>query len=67
MVGGRLPRRLFEAPDMARHVVGEFKPGKDVQSDDEWTDYIRSTAMGIYHPASTCKMGLIRWRWSTTL
>jgi choline dehydrogenase len=57
MVGGRLLRRLFEAPAMARHVVGEFKPGKEVRSDDEWAGYIRSTAMGIYHPAGTCKMG----------
>jgi choline dehydrogenase len=57
VTGAQLLRRLFEAPSMAGHVIGEFKPGKEVQSADEWTDYVRSTAIGIYHPAGTCKMG----------
>lgn len=57
VAGAQLLRRLFEAPSMAGHVVGEFKPGKEVQSEGEWTDYVRSTAIGIYHPGGTCKMG----------
>ena len=28
-----------------------------MQTDDEWRDYIRQSAIGIYHPAGTCKMG----------
>jgi choline dehydrogenase len=55
--GARFLRRIFETDPMARHVVSEFKPGPDVQSDDEWRAYIRETAIGIYHPAGTCKMG----------
>ena len=42
---------------MARHVVEEYSPGKTVQSDDEWRAFIRETAIGVYHPAGTCKMG----------
>lgn len=33
-------------------------PGPNVQSDDEWHGYVRESAMGIYHPAGTCKMGI---------
>ena len=42
---------------MARHVVEEYSPGKTVQSDDKWRAFIRETAIGVYHPAGTCKMG----------
>ena len=42
---------------MARHMVEKYSPGKTVQSDDKWRAFIRETAIGIYHPAGTCKMG----------
>ena len=32
-------------------------PGAEVQSDDEWYDYIRATAETVYHPSGTCRMG----------
>ena len=57
IAGAKRLRAIFEAPPMARHVLGEFKPGKEVQSDDEWAAYVRETSIGIYHPAGTCKMG----------
>ena len=38
-------------------VIGEFKPGRDVQSDDEWRAFVRETAIGFYHPAGSCRMG----------
>ncbi|QFR33895.1 GMC family oxidoreductase [Ancylobacter sp. TS-1] len=58
VIGAKRLRAIFEAPAMARHVLGEFKPGREVQSDDEWAAYVRETAIGIYHPAGTCKMGV---------
>ena len=48
---------MLETDPIAGYIVGEHLPGKDVQSDDEWSDYIRSNAIGVYHPAGTCKMG----------
>jgi choline dehydrogenase len=56
--GSRILRRIFQAPPMAGFVENEMAPGRNVQSDDEWADYIRRSAMGIYHPAGTCKMGV---------
>lgn len=34
-----------------------MKPGKEVQTDDEWAAYVRENASGSYHPCGTCKMG----------
>lgn len=39
-------------------MTGECKPGKDVQTDDEWIAYMRENASGSYHPCGTCKMGI---------
>ena len=33
-------------------------PGKAVQSDQEILEYIRKTALTVYHPVGTCKMGI---------
>ena len=57
ILGSRFFRTVLESEPIARYIVGEHLPGKDVQSDDEWTDYIRANAIGVYHPAGTCKMG----------
>ena len=57
ILGSRFFRTVFETEPIAGYIVGEHLPGKDVQSDDEWTDYIRAHAIGVYHPAGTCKMG----------
>ena len=36
----------------------EIFPGKDIKSDAEIDNYIRSTAITMYHPTSTCAMGV---------
>lgn len=53
----RFCRRVAESPAMARHVASEFRPGPDVQSDDEILSYLRDTATTIFHPSGTCAMG----------
>ena len=57
MVGGRFQRKIFQTEPMAQYVVKEQSPGNEVQTDDEWRAFIRESALGIYHPAGTCKMG----------
>ena len=36
----------------------EIAPGKSIQSDEELLAYIRKTAVTVYHPVGTCKMGI---------
>jgi choline dehydrogenase len=57
VTGAQFLRRIFEAEPMKKYVIGEFKPGHEVQSLDEWRGYIRESTIGIYHPSGTCKMG----------
>ena len=60
-------RTLREAVKIARRVVAqpafdayrgeELSPGKQVTTDEEIDDFIRRTAITIYHPVGTAKMG----------
>ncbi|WP_137699906.1 GMC family oxidoreductase [Marimonas lutisalis] len=56
--GLRLLRSIMDNPAMTRHRKREIEPGPDVQSDDELLVYIRATASTVYHPSSTCRMGV---------
>lgn len=58
MAGGRIARAALQTKAFAPYVTGEAKPGKDVQTDDEWIAYMRENASGSYHPCGTCKMGI---------
>ena len=59
---------IIEAVKKAREVLlstefdevrgKEMAPGKAVQSDQEILEYIRKTALTVYHPVGTCKMGI---------
>ena len=57
LVGHKFMRGVFATEPLRRYVVEEFTPGASVQSDDAWRAFIRETAIGVYHPAGTCKMG----------
>jgi choline dehydrogenase-like flavoprotein len=53
----RQARQIFRTPVMqARHVVEEM-PGDDVQTDAQWTEYLRRQSFRPYHPVGTCRMG----------
>lgn len=57
LTGMHLLRRIGRQQEFAQHVVKEFLPGPDVQSDDELMAYAREVATTIFHPCGTCKMG----------
>ena len=58
---------IVEAIKKAREVLSseefyevrgeEIAPGKSIQSDEDLLAYIRKTAVTVYHPVGTCKMG----------
>lgn len=54
--GCRIARAMMEHAPMAGHIKAEMTPGHQVQSDDEWEDYLRRTVDPTYHPVSTCRM-----------
>ena len=53
----KVARRIAEAPALAPHVLDEYVPGREFQSDEELLNAARQHSQTIYHPASTCKMG----------
>jgi len=57
LAGVALARRIFSAPALAQHSVGEITPGPGVSSQDQLAQYIRTQGTTIYHIVGTCKMG----------
>ena len=49
---------LLATPQMQRFIDAEFQPGPAVESDEELLDYARRRGGTVYHPTSTCKMGV---------
>lgn len=50
--------RAFAAtPALSRYITEEFKPGKDVQTDEEILSYARSQGGTVFHLSSSCRMG----------
>ncbi|HEY1301896.1 MAG TPA: choline dehydrogenase [Stellaceae bacterium] len=56
--GLKLLRRIVAAPALQRYIESEFQPGPSVESDDALLDYARRRGGTVYHPTSTCKMGV---------
>lgn len=53
----RVARRISEAPALAPHIIDEYVPGRQYQTDEELLEAARRYSQTIYHPTSTCKMG----------
>jgi choline dehydrogenase len=51
-------RRVLAHPDMQNFIESEYLPGSAIQSDNELLDYARRVGGTVYHPTSTCKMGV---------
>jgi choline dehydrogenase-like flavoprotein len=61
-------KNIIEAVKKAREVLlskefdevrgKEIAPGNMVNTDEELLQYIRKTALTVYHPVGTCKMGI---------
>ncbi|TDT78112.1 choline dehydrogenase [Litoreibacter halocynthiae] len=57
--GIQVARRITGFSPLKEHILEEFAPGRDVAFDDYdgTLDWARNTAVTIYHPTGTCKMG----------
>lgn len=53
--GLKLARRIGEAEPF-NSVMQETWPGSDVQSDEEWEEWLRGNVFTEFHPCSTCAM-----------
>ncbi len=53
----KVARSIAEAPALAPHILDEYVPGRQYQSDEELLQAAREHSQTIYHPTSTCKMG----------
>jgi choline dehydrogenase len=51
-------RAILEAPPLRRWRQAEILPGPAVQDDAAWLEHARATGGTIYHPSSTCRMGV---------
>jgi choline dehydrogenase len=56
--GLKLLRRIMTTPQMRRLIASEFQPGPAVESDEQLLVYARQRGGTVYHPTSTCKMGV---------
>jgi len=53
----RFTRRIMAARALAKYEPAEFRPGPDVQSDDDLARAAGELGTTIFHPVGTCRMG----------
>ena len=57
MAGFRIASQIA-ATDPFRSLISEpLRPGLDVKSDEQITDYVRKVGSTVFHPCGTCRMG----------
>jgi choline dehydrogenase len=57
VAGMQIARKIVSHPSLEKYIAFENKPGRDVNTYDEWLDYARKTGQTTYHVVGTCKMG----------
>lgn len=53
----RYLREMVQQPALAELVDSEVRPGPQVQTDEQWLEYIKPMLATGYHPVGTCRMG----------
>ncbi|WP_325892366.1 GMC family oxidoreductase [Grimontia sp. NTOU-MAR1] len=54
----KLARRIANTSPLSEFILGEYVPGTNYQTDEELLSAARQFSQTIYHPTSTCKMGV---------
>jgi choline dehydrogenase len=55
--GARLLRQLAATPALSELIAEELKPGRSMQTDEDFIEDIRRRADTVFHPSCTCMMG----------
>jgi choline dehydrogenase len=58
IAGLRVLRGIMQAPAMRPYVESEVEPGPERRSDDDLLAHCRERGSTVYHPVSTCRMGM---------
>ena len=53
----KIARKVFASEAFERYRGTEVAPGPEVESDEQWDQYIRETGYTVHHPVGTCRMG----------
>ncbi|MBK5264836.1 MAG: GMC family oxidoreductase N-terminal domain-containing protein, partial [Alphaproteobacteria bacterium] len=57
IAGVSMARSIFRTKAFSPYFQGEYKPGDEVQTDQELENYIRSNTVPCFHASGTVKMG----------
>jgi len=57
MAGLKKLREIAAQPSMKKMIVREVRPGSEVISEEDLTQYIKDSGQTCWHPIGTCKMG----------
>jgi len=57
VAGMQIARKIASHPSLEKYIAFENKPGKDVNTYDEWLSFARGNGQTTYHVVGTCKMG----------
>ena len=58
LAGNRMLRALAATKPLSDIITDELLPGRHLQGDDDLLDDFRKRADTVYHPSSTCMMGV---------
>ena len=58
VAGVRMARRLARSRSLSPYIADEYRPGFDIEAEDEVLGFIREYATTIFHPVGTCRMGV---------
>ena len=56
--GLKIGRRILATPHMQHFITEEYQPGSSVKTDEQLLEHARNTGGTVFHPTSTCKMGI---------
>jgi choline dehydrogenase len=56
--GLKIGRRILATPPMQHFITEEYQPGPSVATDEQLLQHAKNTGGTVFHPTSTCKMGV---------